>query len=85
MELYLLCREKSAEMLEEAFQRGGQSALQLDDREFFDGSSLEEDKPFLRVIVCPQSHRISSLLLHIYTDTYKDFLLLPPGLFGELV
>jgi len=43
------------------------------------------DEPFLSVVLCPQSHRISSLFLYLKVDTYKDVFLLPPGLFDELV
>jgi len=73
------------EMLEEAFKRGGQSALQLEAGELLEGFSSRKNNPFLYHIVCPQSHRISSLHLHICAATYNNFLLLPSGLFDELV
>ena len=73
------------EMLEEAFKCSGQSALQLEAEESFEGSSMRENNPLLSLVVCPQSHRISSLHLHIRLTTYEDFLLLPSGLFDELV
>ena len=72
-------REHHLEMLEEAFKHGGRSALRLEAREF---PSVGD---FLSVVVCPQSCRISSLFLHIYPATYRDFLRLPSGLFNELV
>jgi len=70
------------EMLEKAFKRGGQSALQLEATEF---PVIREIRPFLGDVVRPQSHQISSLSLHIFPATYRDFLLLPSGLFNELV
>jgi len=71
-------------MLEEAFKRGGQSALQLEAREIVERSPMRENNPFLGIVVRPQSHRISSLVLHTCAATYRDFLL-PSGLLDELV
>ena len=39
---------------------------------------------FLREVVLPQSHRITSLFLNIGRVAFQDFLLLPSGLFDEL-
>ena len=70
------------EMLIEAFRRGGQSALQLEARGFPEQFIGRE---FFSIVVCPQSHRISSLILRICAATYRAFLLLPSGLFDKLL
>ena len=71
---------RHALLLKEAFKRSGQSAIQLEARE----SENKVYKPFFRDVIHPQSRRITSLLLVVATATFKDFLLLPPGLFNEL-
>jgi len=68
-------------LLQEAFKRSGQSTLQLEANE----SGREKlYKSFLREVVLPHSHRITSLLLDITRATFEDLLLLPSGLFDEL-
>jgi len=67
-------------LLNEAFKYSGQSTLQLEARETGD----KFYKPFLREVVFPQSHRITSLLLDVAGATFRAFLLLPSSLFGEL-
>ena len=66
-------------LLEEAFKHSGQSTLQLE------ASDSPSYPSFLREVVLPQSHRITSLLLDFSAAvTLVDFLFLPSGLFSEL-
>jgi len=68
--------------LKEAFKYSGQSTLQLELETRESGEKL--NKAFFREVICPQSHRITSLSLGVVPATFRVFLLLPSGLFDEL-